>query len=242
MREIRRLRTKKEKVEYILQHYPETRVTDRLLVLTYWRHFDNITKIDDCVKATSSETITRLRRLLNENGKYVVSDEDRRALHTKEQEKENEFRRLLEENAFDDGFISIKAPSVRKTLHIDLIRADERALYDLKSVGGVYVFYDMYSNPLYVGISKDLHTRMQSHINEVSTNKRLRELMRAGIVHRVDFMYVSNVYSRDIYETYLIKSLRPFCNLGKTNKGRTSSEQDDILQEYKDHINEIRSA
>ncbi|PFQ72454.1 nucleotide excision repair endonuclease [Bacillus cereus] len=235
-----RKRTTKSKVEYILKNYPATRINDRLLVLMYWRHFDNITSIDDCVKATSSETITRIKRKLNENGKYVVSDDERKKLLAEEFAKAVEFKEKQAENAYDDGMISIKPPSVRKTIFVESLRRDASLLDDLKRVGGVYIFYDAFSNPLYVGITGSLYHRTFAHVNGISSNHRLKILMREKMVHRVDYMYVSNVFHRDIYETYLIKALNPFCNVGKTNARGNMNE--DTFLEYKRHINEKATA
>ncbi|ABY46847.1 GIY-YIG nuclease family protein [Bacillus mycoides] len=231
-----RKRTKKAKVEYILQNYPATRINDRLLVTTYWRHFDNIKSVDDCVNATSSETITRIKRKLNENGKYMVTDGERKKLIAEEFAKAVEFKAKQSENAYDDGLISIKPPTIRKTVYVDSVKRDLSLIDDLKMVAGVYVFYDAFSNPLYVGITGSLYHRTNTHIIGISSNHRLKELMRNDLVHRVDYMYVSNVFHRDIYETYLIKALNPFCNTGKTIRKPRANEN--VIQEYKRHINE----
>ena len=87
-----KLQTKKSKVEYILRKYPATRINDRLLILMYWKHFDNITTIDECATATSSETITRLKRKINEEGRYVISDQERKEILKAESEKIAEFK------------------------------------------------------------------------------------------------------------------------------------------------------
>ena len=75
------LRTAKERVEYILEHYPETRNNDLYLWIIYVRLFcPELSKyikfipFDIFKKAPSYETIVRVRRKLNENGKYLPTD------------------------------------------------------------------------------------------------------------------------------------------------------------------------
>lgn len=230
-----RKRTKTAKVEHVLTKYPATRINDRLLVTTYWRLFDNITSVDDCVNATSSETITRIKRKLNEDGRFNVSEEERKKLTEEQFAESREFRKKLADNGYDDGLISIKPPSIHRTAYVDSIKRDSTLISDLHRVGGVYIFYDAFSNPLYVGITGSLYHRTQSHIIGISSNHRLKSLMREKMVHRVDYMYVSNVFHRDMYETYLIKALNPFCNIGKTNSRGNTNE--DVFLEYRKHIN-----
>lgn len=230
-------KTKKAKVEYILQKYPATRINDRLLILMYWKHFDNITTIDDCATATPSETITRLKRKINEEGKYTVTDQERKDLMRAEFEKASKFKESLRNNEFDDGMIAIQPPSVRKSVFVDHLLSDMRAISDLQYVGGIYIFYDKFSNPLYVGISNDLFKRTYQHIGHASSNVRLRELIANGTAHRIDYMYVNKISHREMYETYLIKTLRPFCNFGKTGLRRNGDEN--IQREY---MNYYRSA
>lgn len=225
-----KLQTKKAKVEYILRKYPATRINDRLLILMYWKHFDNITTIDDCATATPSETITRLKRKINEEGRYVVTDQERKEIRKAEFEKAAEFKEKLRNNEYDDGMIAIQPPSVRKSVFVDHLKSDMRVIADLQYVGGVYVFYDKFSNPLYVGISNDLFKRTGQHINHSSSSVRLRELIASGTAHRIDYMFVNKISHREIYETYLIKTLRPFCNFGKTGLRRNGDEN--IQNEY----------
>jgi len=75
------LRTAKERVEYILEHFPETRNNDLYLWIIYVRLFcPELSKyikfipFDIFKKAPSYETIVRVRRKLNENGKYLPTD------------------------------------------------------------------------------------------------------------------------------------------------------------------------
>ncbi|EJP81137.1 nucleotide excision repair endonuclease [Bacillus cereus] len=232
-----KLQTKKSKVEHILRKYPATRINDRLLILMYWKHFDNIATIDDCATATPSETITRLKRKINEEGRYVVTDQERKEILKAEFEKAAKFKERLRNNEYDDGMIAIQPPSVQKSVFVEHLKSDMRAVEELQYVGGIYVFYDKFSNPLYVGISNDLFKRTGQHINHASSSVRLRELIANGTAQRIDYMYVNKISHREIYETYLIKTLRPFCNFGKTGLRRNGDEN--IQHEY---MNYYRSA
>lgn len=228
-------KTIKSKVEYILRKYPATRINDKLLVSMYWKHFDNITTVDDCVTATSSETITRHKRKLNEQGKYIVSKEERERIQAKEIADHLQRRKKLDDNLYDNGMIAVQVPSVRKSVFVEQIRSDLRPIEDLKGVPGVYVFYDKFSNPLYVGISANLFARTVSHVSRTSSNQRLAHLLYMKVAHRIDYMYVNSVSHREIYESYLIKTLRPYCNIGKTTETRRHAGED-ITKGYRNHI------
>ncbi|QWI73283.1 nucleotide excision repair endonuclease (plasmid) [Bacillus mycoides] len=228
-------KTIKSKVEYILRKYPATRINDKLLVSMYWKHFDSISTIDDCVMATSSETITRHKRKLNEQGKYTVTLREREQILAEEHRKNIERREKMADNLYDDGMIAVQMPSVRKSVFVEQIRSDLRPIDDLKEVPGIYVFYDKFSNPLYVGISANLYARTVSHVSRISSNQRLAHLLHLNVAHRIDFMYVNSVSHREIYESYLIKTLRPYCNIGKTTETRRHAGED-ITKGYRKHI------
>ena len=76
----RKLKDTETCVRYILAHYPETRNNDKLLMLTYWRIIDRIPVPPEFHKAflhyaTTPETITRARRLIQSQGDYQARDE-----------------------------------------------------------------------------------------------------------------------------------------------------------------------
>ena len=70
-------------VRYIMAHFPETRSNDKLLMLHYWELADRI-RIprtfwrDFMKKATPPETITRVRRRIQQEGDYQPREEVRR--------------------------------------------------------------------------------------------------------------------------------------------------------------------
>jgi hypothetical protein len=150
-----------------------------------------------------------------------------------------EFYERLEKNEFDDGNISVTLPSVRKTLSVSDLEEDEYPLYDLEGVGGVYTFYDKYGNPLYVGITSDFKQRIKSHIamnKRAQNNWKLKALMLYGVPYQIELRYVSSARNRDIYETYMINELEPFCNISKAEScknGRAAKRMDiGVVREY----------
>jgi len=78
---VERLKTTKERVEYILENYPETRNDDLYLWLIYVRLFDKvlskyIRRIPYGVikRATRPETLSRVRRKIQEEGRLLPTD------------------------------------------------------------------------------------------------------------------------------------------------------------------------
>ena len=76
-----RLATVKERVEYILRNYPESRNDDRYLWLLYVRLFEpELSKYIKFVpyevlkSVVSFETIRRVRQLIQAEGKYLPTD------------------------------------------------------------------------------------------------------------------------------------------------------------------------
>jgi hypothetical protein len=71
------IKTKALKVEYILEHFPETRNNDNYLCNLYWKLVDGIKELDDVIYATSPEVLRRARqKIQNEQGKYLPTDPD----------------------------------------------------------------------------------------------------------------------------------------------------------------------
>jgi hypothetical protein len=72
-------RTVKQYVEAILRKYEDARNDDKILQLLYWKLVDKIDfnnfPSEYVRKATPSESITRARRIIQEEGKYLPSDE-----------------------------------------------------------------------------------------------------------------------------------------------------------------------
>jgi len=79
---LKKLKTVKERVEWLLENFPETRNDDLYLTILYWRYFDK--KMSKYIKyipyevikqAIRPETIRRIRqKIQNEEGKYLPTD------------------------------------------------------------------------------------------------------------------------------------------------------------------------
>ncbi len=73
-----RLKTVKQRVEWILDKYPSARANDTLLVFIYLRKFYGIqiSYVEwQKLRSISVESITRMRRKLQEEGKYLPDDD-----------------------------------------------------------------------------------------------------------------------------------------------------------------------
>lgn len=98
--------------------------------------------------------------------------------------------------------ISIKSEKVRLVNVGTLHRLKYRDMYT-----GVYVMYNKDIEVIYVGKTKDLSVRLASH----RTSSPFYDE-----IHYIDFYKISDIFSKDIFETYLINKLRPKYNKAKT--------------------------
>ncbi|WP_028559786.1 GIY-YIG nuclease family protein [Paenibacillus pinihumi] len=101
-----------------------------------------------------------------------------------------------------------------------------KSMYDLP---GVYVFYDDRNVPLYVGKTVSFKRRISRHS------------MSSDFYHfssHVRLYLVENEYEKDIYETYLISTLKPEYNKAKTFYTRLDYE--DMLHEVNERITEAK--
>lgn len=86
-------------------------------------------------------------------------------------------------------------------------------LETVRAIGGVYKIYDESNDLVYVGQSKNLARRIKEHFR----NKR-----KGIFIHKVKFFYVhhEDVFvedsMRDMYETFLIRKLKPKYNKYQT--------------------------
>jgi len=69
-------------VRYILAHFPKARSNDKLLLLLFWELVDKIPMTKEfkqafLTRATTPETITRARRLIQSSGEYQPTEEIR---------------------------------------------------------------------------------------------------------------------------------------------------------------------
>ena|SRR5690606_23044798 len=90
------------------------------------------------------------------------------------------------------------------------VKRDLSVFKDLAEKGGVYAFYKD-ETPLYVGKCKNLKTRIYEHVIGMTNTSSF-----FGSFEYVKFFYEDCPMNRDIYETYLINTLKPLFNKNKT--------------------------
>jgi hypothetical protein len=76
--DLERLRDVEARIRYILSHFQRARDSDKHLMLIYWRLFDRLPisrEFEEAflARATTPETITRARRLVQSGGDYPPS-------------------------------------------------------------------------------------------------------------------------------------------------------------------------
>src|SRR3954447_9273636 len=77
--------------------------------------------------------------------------------------------------------------------------------------GGIFLFYNINDELLFVGKARKLRQRIKKHFEDnVSPIKMHREE-----VYRIDISYVEEPMDREIYETYLINRLQSKYNIDK---------------------------
>ena len=90
----------------------------------------------------------------------------------------------------------------------DFVTLPVNELDQVKKILGVYVILDKHNQPLYVG-KGDLFVRLTQHLKTSKTT-----LFR-GYIQSVKYFEVWDDTERDIYETYLINTLKPPFNSSK---------------------------
>ena len=77
--------------------------------------------------------------------------------------------------------------------------------------GGIFLFYNINDELLFVGKARKLRQRIKKHFEDnVSPIK-----MHRDEVYRIDICLVEDPMERDIYETYIINTLRSKYNIEK---------------------------
>ena len=77
--------------------------------------------------------------------------------------------------------------------------------------GGIFLFYNINDELLFVGKARKLRQRIKKHFEDnVSPIK-----MHRDEVHRIDICLVEDPMERDVYETYIINTLRSKYNIEK---------------------------
>jgi DNA polymerase III subunit epsilon len=105
-------------------------------------------------------------------------------------------------------------------IRIDVINKIEFGVDDFKnnydgikkSSVGVYVFKNEHGDAVYVGKSKNLHKRISAHLGG---NSNVKDLM--DHTTHCEVFFIEDYSLADIYETYLINSLKPLSNLDKAS-------------------------
>lgn len=100
-------RSIKDKTEYVLQHHPQTRNSDKLLVEIFWKTWDRAhisendagdwVHLSKIIYMTSSDSITRCRRKFQEEGKYPATD----PVVIERRSKEKKVRASINSDYFD---------------------------------------------------------------------------------------------------------------------------------------------
>lgn len=68
------IRHTRGKVRAILEEYPDTRNSDNLLCVFYWKLVDEVEDLDGVAFATPPEAIRRARQHINEKGHLLATD------------------------------------------------------------------------------------------------------------------------------------------------------------------------
>ncbi|MCY7948043.1 hypothetical protein P8891_06130 [Bacillus atrophaeus] len=88
-------KTLRQKVESILAQSERARNNDRYLLYYYWKHYDKVNfknfATEFIRKATSAESITRMRRMIQDEGKFLPTDE----VQTLRRSREREMRKAV---------------------------------------------------------------------------------------------------------------------------------------------------
>jgi hypothetical protein len=64
----------RERIEFVLKNYPESRNNDNILCRLYWQMYEGMTSVDDLDHVTDPGSITRIRRMINHERKYLPTD------------------------------------------------------------------------------------------------------------------------------------------------------------------------
>jgi DNA polymerase III subunit epsilon len=84
---------------------------------------------------------------------------------------------------------------------------------------GVYIFSDAQGSPLYVGTSKDLHSRVRQYFVASETRSRMGEMI--GLAESVDWVVCAHPLEAQVRELRLITSLKPKYNRRSKHTERT---------------------
>ncbi len=120
--------------------------------------------------------------------------------------------------------IEIPNPDVTITQRKQIRTKDEPIIKDIygfidfhkipRDKGGIFMFYNIHDELLFVGKARKLRQRIKKHFEDsVSPMKNHRDE-----VYTIDVCIVNDPMERDIYETYLINTLDAKYNVDKKFK------------------------
>lgn len=101
----------------------------------------------------------------------------------------------------------------------DAQRRKRHLANSLPHAPGVYIFADSAGSPLYVGTSKDLHTRVRQYFVASETRSRMGEMV--GLAESVSSIVCAHPLEAQVRELRLISSLKPRYNKRSKNSNRT---------------------
>lgn len=102
--------------------------------------------------------------------------------------------------------INIEIPKTSK-LH-DIKQVDE-----IPQKRGVYFLYSKTHDLLYVGKAKNLRIRIREHINGNTNTKDF-----SNKIKEIEYFVETNAFHAELYETYIINTLKPKYNVSKVYK------------------------
>jgi excinuclease UvrABC nuclease subunit len=100
--------------------------------------------------------------------------------------------------------------------------------------GGVYCFYSKQGDLLYVGKSKDVKKRMNSHLKGRSNTNFIYKAFDNIIIY-----YIKDEAEMEIYETYIINKFRPLFNTAK--RYYTQTEQEKVNAYLEVHMEKVKN-
>jgi len=103
-----------------------------------------------------------------------------------------------------------------------------------KGRGGVYKIYDKEGVLLYVGMSDNMYSRLRNHITKSTVTRGNNGY------YEVRCIYVDDGMERDIYETYIINTLKPTLNRDKIYYEKKESVKLPRYNAYIWRINQLR--
>ncbi|MFD0771799.1 nucleotide excision repair endonuclease [Bacillus sp. CGMCC 1.60114] len=117
--------------------------------------------------------------------------------------------------------IEIPAPDVTITQRKQIIKGDEPKITPIngfidfhlvpRDKGGIFMFYNMNDELLFVGKARKLRQRIKKHFEDTVSPMKVHR----DEVYRIDACIVEDPMEREIYETYIINELQAKYNVDK---------------------------